>query len=121
VVAGGVVVGRHIGASGRCVGRCGVTHPVGEQWLVSLVFPTSTGVVLSKSASRRAMARAARRRFVRARRERWLEQRWCRDAEGPAAPGGAGAGVTAAGVAGTGPGPVGHHGWSSARLLMRIR
>jgi hypothetical protein len=30
VVAREVVVGHHIGASGRCVGRCGIIHPVGE-------------------------------------------------------------------------------------------
>jgi hypothetical protein len=36
-------------------------------------------------------------------------------------PGSTGAGTLTAGVGGTRPGPVDHHGWSSARLVMRMR
>jgi hypothetical protein len=72
-------------------------------------------------ASHCATARAARRRSIRAWRECWPEHRWRRSAEGPAASACAGAGASAVGVVGTGPGPVDRHGWSLARLVMRMR
>jgi hypothetical protein len=62
-----------------------------------------------------------RQHSARARRERWPERCHRRGAEGPAALGDAGAGTPTAGVVGTGPGPVDRHGWSSARLVMRMR
>jgi hypothetical protein len=51
----------------------------------------------------------------------WPERRRRRGAEGPAAPGSVGTETPTMGVMGTGPGPVDRHGWSSARLVMRIR
>jgi hypothetical protein len=71
--------------------------------------------------SRCEATRAARRRSIRACRERWPERRRRRGAEGPAAFAWAGAEASAAGVTRTGPGPVNHHGWSSSRLVMRMR
>jgi hypothetical protein len=81
----------------------------------------SAGVIALRSVSRRAAARAACCLSARAWRDHWPEGRRRRGAEEPAAPGGVGAGALTVGVAGIGPGPVDHNGWSSARLVMRIR
>jgi hypothetical protein len=78
-------------------------------------------VVALVGVSRCEATRAARRRSIRAWRKRWPERRRCRGAEGPAASTWAGTGASAAGVVGTGPRPVDRHGWSSARLVMRMR
>jgi hypothetical protein len=81
----------------------------------------SAGAVAPRGASGRAAARAARRLSARARRERWPERRRRQGAEGPVEPGGASVGAPTTGIAGIGPGPVDRHGWSSTRLVMRIR
>jgi hypothetical protein len=72
-------------------------------------------------AARCEVTRAARCRSIRAWLERWPECCLRRGAEGPAASAWAGVGASVAGVAGIGPGLVDRHGWSSTRLVMRMR
>jgi hypothetical protein len=66
VVAREVVVRLHVRASGRSVGRCGVTHPVGEPRPVSHIPLRERWC---RFVEERAAVRAARRRSARARRE----------------------------------------------------
>jgi hypothetical protein len=83
--------------------------------------PAGAVAVSLTGVSRCEATHAARRRSFHAYRECWPERRRRRGAEGPAASTGAGAGASAVGVTGTGPGPVDRHGWSSSRLVMRMR
>jgi hypothetical protein len=83
--------------------------------------PVGATVVALVGASHCDATCAARRHSIRAWREHWPECRRCRGAEGPATSAWGGAEVSAAVVVGTGPGPVDRHGWSSARLVMRMR
>jgi hypothetical protein len=121
VVAGKVLVRRHVSASGRAYAVAVLRIPWGNRG--SGATRSSMGVVAVSpvGASRCEATRAARRRSICAWRERWSEHHQCRGAEGPVASACAGVGASAAGVAGTGPGPVDRHGWSSARLVMRMR
>jgi hypothetical protein len=83
--------------------------------------PVGAIAVSLMGVSRCEVTRAARRHSIHACRERWPERRRRRGAEGPAASTWAGAEVSTAGMMGTGPGPVDRHGWSSLRLVMRMR
>jgi hypothetical protein len=83
--------------------------------------PVSAVVVALMGVSRCEATRTTRRRSICAWRERWPERQRRRGAEGPASSAWAGARVSAAGVVGTGPGLVDRHGWSSSRLVMRMR
>jgi hypothetical protein len=83
--------------------------------------PAGAVAVLLTGVSRCEATCAARRRSIHACRERWPERRRHHGVEGPAASAWASTGASTAGVTGTGPGPVNRHGWSSSRLVMRMR
>jgi hypothetical protein len=83
--------------------------------------PAGAVPVSLTGVSRCEATRAAQRHSICACRERWPERRQRHGAEGPVASAWAGAGASAAGVTRIGPGPVDRHGWSSSRLVMRMR